>query len=97
MPHVVGEEDGGGATGRVADDRERRVAVVEAEPTPLRRMHGVPDEPGDQEVVGDDQFVPVLFAVHRPGEQIQRPAGRRRSVLPLLIGGISEEAEMEVR
>ncbi|KMS84634.1 hypothetical protein ACZ91_46280 [Streptomyces regensis] len=59
-------------------------------------MHGVPDEPGDQEVVGDDQFMPVLFTVHRPGEQIQRLTGQHRSMLPLLLGGTSKEAEIEV-
>ena len=44
-----------------------------------------------------DQFVPVLFTVHRPGEQVQRPAGQLGSVLPLLIARTGEEAEMEVR
>ncbi len=47
MPHVVVEEDGGRPTGRVSDNRQGGVAVIEAEPAPLRRVQGMPDEPAD--------------------------------------------------
>lgn len=40
----------------------------------------------------DDQFVPVQFAVRRPGEQFQCLAGRLRSALPRLDRGTVEKA-----
>jgi hypothetical protein len=45
---------------------QRGVAVIQAEPSPGRSIHRVPDEPADQEVVGDDKFVPILVAATAP-------------------------------
>ena len=38
------------------------VGLVEADPTPIRRVEHVTDEPPDHEVVRDEQFVPVVVA-----------------------------------
>lgn len=52
--------------------------MIEAEPAPPWRVHRVPHQPADQEVVRDDHLVPHLVPRHRPGElgeEIQEVVG----------------------
>ena len=84
VSHVVVQEDRSRAAGRVSEDGQRGVAMGETEPPPLRRIHGMSDEPADQEVVGHEQFVLFVLAVHRPAEALQGQAAQLGSTLELL-------------
>ncbi len=90
---VVEEEERRGAVGRVSDDGQGGVGVVDAQPSPLRRGEGGSDEPADEEVVGDDEFVARLVAGDGAGELRERRRRERGSLLALLSRELIQELD----
>ena len=86
VPGVVEADQRRRPAGVVEDHGHRAVALVQAQPPPVRRVQRVPDEPADQEVVRDDQLTVVLPA--GPGVAIDGRPGQLRSLGPLL-GGVA--------
>ncbi len=68
VPHVVVEQHGGRPAGCVSNGGKGCVAVVESHPAPLGCVEGGSDQPSDEEIVCDDQFMAGAIAVDRAGE-----------------------------
>lgn len=47
--------------------------------------------------MGDDQLMSVLPGIRGSGEQVEGLAGQRGALLPLVVGGVGEEAKVVVR
>lgn len=93
VSHVVVEEHGGRPAGCVSDDRQGRVAVVEAHPPPLGSVEGGSDQPADEEVVRDNQLMAGETVVDRTREFCECFPGQRWTTVALLFRNLSEEAE----
>lgn len=58
VAHVVGDEYGRRPVWRVAEHRERGIALIETHLAPFGGVQRRAKQPADEEVMRDDQFVP---------------------------------------